>query len=177
MDQITLAMISAIGGLIGAFGAAFAAFAAFRSAGVAKTAVDQASKSEKKRNFSNAVQAAQRVVAEHSRVIEMGGRLKGQYQTLFTFAGGTGSSRLQFYLGRIEDTEAEIATFEQSAAQWLSTAMGQINDPPEIVENKLYEFSGYLARLEALKEGFREEMVDLEKQNQTYREQALSRIP
>lgn len=177
MEPSTLSMISAIGGLAGAVGAGLAALAAFRSAGVAKTAVDQAAKSEERRIFDDTVRTAQRVVAEHGRVVELAGRLKIEYQTLFTLAGRTGSSRLDMHLGLIADKEAEIAPYEQRATQWLSTLTGQIDDPQETEVEKLYEFSGYLAQLEAVKDGFREDYGYVERQSQTYRARALNRAP
>ena len=177
MQPETLSIVSAIGSLVAAAGGLFAAFAAFRSAGSARAAVEQGVELERRRLVGLVVEAAQKVETEYMRVTEVAPRLKRAYKDLSTFAGQSGGSRLTLYLAKIEKSEKEVAPFMDEAGSFLTGPKSPSDIPEEELAGLLHKFNGYLGQLRVAKESFRDDLASVERQNEAYREQAITRTP
>ncbi len=173
----TLSLIAAIGGLVGAIGGVFAAFAAFRAAGAAKAAVKQGAELERRRLVGQVVQAAQEVVAEHMRMTEVAPDLKLAYQTLSTFSGGSGSSRLKMYQDSVDKKVEESAPLKDEAGEFFTDLKARSDLSDEELTTALHRFNGYSTQLRVTNEGLRKELASIERQNTTFREKAISGLP
>ncbi len=174
MTPETLSVVTAIGGLVAAVGGLFAAFAAFRPAGFARAPVEQRTELERRQFIRLVAEAAQKVETEYMRVTAVTPRLKRAYKDLFTFAGHSGGSRLTRYLEEIEESEEEVAALMDEAGSFLTGLKSRLDIPEVELADLLHKFNGYLGRLRVAKEGFRDDLASVERQNEAYRERALN---
>jgi len=173
MDQATLSMISAIGGIIGAVAALFAAGAAFRSAGIAKDAADNAQLVEHRGLVRDVVSILQAVVAETMRVDDLANKLKQGYRELSTHAGQTGGSREKSFVSQVEEKQSGVTVFHQQALKLLDDLKTLRELPEEELSNLLIEHEGYLTQTRRVKEKLVHDFDQLESENRAYRERAI----
>ena len=120
MDTETLSMIAAVTSIITAIGSVFAAVAAFRAAATARAAVKHGIEREKRRLVGQVVRAAQGAEAEHMRVAEVAPDLKLAYKELYSFAGGSNSSRLKMHQERIDKAVMDGEPLKDEAIKYLA---------------------------------------------------------
>ena len=172
----TIILVAAVTGLIGATGGLFAAIAAFRSAGVAKAAIQHAKESERRRLFGSVVKAAQRIAIEHKRIEECIPILRRAYSDLGVFSGTTRGSWLQPKYDEIDAIIQEVAPIAANAENWLRDERPRREDiSDDELDDLHYEFSDGLGQLQVARERVREDLASVERQNQMYREQGISR--
>ncbi|HHJ16273.1 MAG TPA: hypothetical protein ENJ80_06205 [Gammaproteobacteria bacterium] len=177
MDQGTLSMISAVGGVVAAFGGLFAALAAFRSAGIAKNAADRAQEVERRSLIRDVTASAQAVIAESLRVDDLSNNLKREYKDLSIFSGGVGGSREKVHVDAVEEKQRGVMSLQQEALSTLENGEALRGMSEETLSGLLAKYEGYLIQIRRVKEKLLLELGSVEKQNYLFREKAIKGSP
>lgn len=173
MDQTTLSMISAIGGIIGAVAALLAAGAAFRSAGIAKNAADNAQLVERRGLVRDVVSVLQAVVAETMRVDDLANKLKQGYRELSTHAGQVGGGREKNLVSQVEEKQRGVTVFHEHALKLLDDLKALRELTEEDLYNLLIEHENFLMKTSRVKEKLAHDFEQLEGEIRVYRERAI----
>lgn len=107
-----LGLIAAVTGLVAAIAGLWSARAAARSARHAQDI-------DRRAQLRDVVATAQNIIAESTRVEDLSTKLTMAYRTLFTFAGGSGSSRLKLYLDEVEQLKQEVVPLKEEAKKHM----------------------------------------------------------
>lgn len=173
MDQSTISAIIAIASLVGAAGGLFAAFAAFRSAGIAKQASDHAAAIERNAQLRELVGTANEVVAETIRVDDLSNKTKMELQTLFTFSGASGNSRLDVLKADIESKQRSIGPVQEKARSIVESRSEHKSWSEEKINDLQSELDNYVIQVTRIKEELLQELASYEDQNRIHREKTI----
>ena len=173
LDQTTLSIISAIGGLVAAVGGLFAAVAAFRSAGTAKEAASHAKEIEHRALVRDVLSAAQNIIAETMRVDDLANKLKKGYSDLAMFSGQFGGSRQKTFTKEIEIKQQSVIPLQQESIKAIDEQK-QLRELDESnLTNLLIKYEGQLIQARRVKEKLSLELASVDQQNQTYIENRI----
>src|SRR5690349_17368175 len=117
---MTLALISTIAAAVSAIGGLLATIAAFRSAALTKTALQHAAELERRRTCDAILEQAQRVTAEHARVISLVRKLEEENRNYADLTGNTLGSWLGQKLQDLAAVRQDIEPVRQRAAEKAS---------------------------------------------------------
>ena len=173
LDQSTLTLFSAVGGVLGAAGGLFAAVAAFRSAGAAKEAAKHAQQVEHRELVRDVIAAAQNTIAETMRVDDICNRLKMGYRDLSIFTGQTGGSREKVHIDEVEKKQKQVIPPQQEALKLLEDKKLLLDKEESALTDELVKFEGYVIQVRRVKEKLEQDLISLERENQTFRENAI----
>ena len=173
LDQTTLSLISAAGGLIAAAGGLFAAVAAFRSAGTAKEAAAHAKQIEHRAVVRDVLSVAQNIIAETMRVDDIGNKLKKGYSDLAMFSGQHGGSRKKVLTEEVEKKQKGIIPFQQEALKTIDEQEHLRALEESQLTNRLIKYEGQLIQVRRVKEKLNHELTSVDQQNNTYRENVI----
>lgn len=177
MDQNTLSIIAAVGGVVAAFGGLFAAIAAFRSAGVAKISAVRAQEIERRSLIREVATSAQAVIAESLRIDDLSNNLKREYKDLSIFSGGTGGSREKVHFDAVEEKQKGVISLQQDALSTLEDGEMLRGMTEEALSGLLTKYEGYLIQIRRVKEKLVLELGSVEQQNHLFREKAIKGSP
>lgn len=177
MNESTLSLIAAVGGVVAAVGGLFAAIAAFRSAGVAKSAAEHAQEVERRSLLRDVSAAAQSVIAESLRIDDLSNNLKRAYRQLSTFAGQTGGSRENLHIEEVEKKQRDVGPLQQKGREFLENHEALRSMSEENLTESLTQFEGYLTQIRRVKEKLSQDLASVEQQNQLFREKAIKGAP
>lgn len=163
-----LGFIAAVTGLMAAIGGLWSARAAARSARHAQDV-------DRRAQIREVVATAQTIIAESTRVEDLSPKLAMAYRTLFTFSGGSGSSRLKLYLDEVEQLKQEVVPLKEEAEKHMldQKEMRKLSEGDLV--GRTVRLDGHLLRVRVIKEKFEHDLKDVESQNATYREQVIKR--
>ncbi len=173
IEQSTLSLISAVGGLVAAIGGLVAAAAAFRSAGTARDAANRAQQTERRALLRDVLMAAHNVIAETMRVDDLGNKLKGEYRSLAIFAGQLGGSREKLHTNMVEEKQRGLQPLQQEALKTIEDQASWKDLPEDELTNLLTRLSSHLIQIRRVKEKFLQDLNSVEGENRTYRESAM----
>ena len=173
LDQSTLTIISAVGGVIGAVGGLFAAVAAFRSAGTAKEAAKHAQQVEHRELVRDVIAAAQNTIAETMRVDDISNKLKMGYRELSIFTGQLGGSRGKAHTGEVEKKQQQVIPLQQEAIKLLEDKKSLREKEESELTDELVKYEGYVIQVRRVKEKLELDLASVERENQTFRENAI----
>jgi len=93
-----------------------------------------------------------------------------------TFSGGSGSSRLKFYLDEVEQLKQEVVPLKEEAEKHMLDQKEMRKFSEEDLVGRIVRLDGHLLRVRVIKEKFEHDLKDVESQNATYREQVIKRV-
>lgn len=166
-------VISTIAAVVSALGGCFAAVAAFRSAGSARAANEAAQISEKRAALRQLSITAGEVLVEAERTNARGVDLKNAYQTLFTFAGQSGGSRLGMYMGEVDKKLKNVEDLSQKAQPFVSDLESLMNEPSQEINSREIVITQTLTKVRGIREDLEREYSSIEAQNKTYHDKVI----
>jgi hypothetical protein len=163
-----LGLIAAVTGLV-------AAIAGLWSARAAAVSARHAQDVDRRAQLRHVVATAQNIIAESTRVEDLSSKLTMAYRTLFTFSGGTGSSRLRLYLDEVEQLKQEALPLREEAEKHMFDQKELRKLSEDDLVGETVRLDGHLLRVRVIKEKLDHDLKDVESQNATYREQVIKR--
>ncbi|MEJ2601247.1 MAG: hypothetical protein P8Z00_23155 [Anaerolineales bacterium] len=178
LDQTTLTLISALGGLMGAIGGTFAAIAAYHSAGIARKSVKLTREAEHAGFVRNVLAVANTVLAESLHVDNLSNKLIQGYETLFAFGNRSGSAGKEGLVGGVKKTKLDTLTpLQEKAREIIDNKNNLRSQSREELMDDLIDLDGCLGQIKRIQEQFDHALLDVERQIQTYRERAITTLP
>lgn len=174
MSPELLSGFAAVTGFLGALGGLVASLAAFRAGAAQTAAADKAEQNRIALARRDAIIAGHRVVAESLLVQRLVEDLNVAYQTLFTFSGGTGSSRLKLYTDRTTAAGERVGPVQNEARRAVEEIQGAAEHSEAELLESLIDLESKLVQVRREKEGLAAELAGIEAQNRIYREQAIN---
>ncbi len=154
--------IAEIAGLIGAVGGLFAAIAAFISAKTAKQASDHAAAIEKRAQVRELSGTANEIIAETLRIDGLAAKCKMQLKSLFSFSGGTNSSRQKVLEEAIEAKQKSIGPIQSRAREISESRSDHKNKSEDEMNTIQSELDNDLIQVSRIKEELQEELASYE---------------
>jgi len=176
-DPAVLAFISAVTGAVGGLASVLAAIAAFRAAGAARESALHARAVERRQLLRDVVAAAQNVVSDARRIDDIAKFLKSGYSDLFRFAGQSGGGRQKLCVDEVGKKQKQVAGMRESAGTYAADP-GLLGNMPEPELPTLYTtLHGHHVEVQRLRITLERELESVERELQTYRENALHGQP
>lgn len=176
LDQATLSLISAAGGIIGAVGGLFAAVAAFRSAGTASQAAKNAQQVEHRELVRDVVSVAQSVIAESMRIDDISNKLKSGLRDLAKSRGQFGGKIQKALTEEVEKKQKSVIPLQQEALKLLEDKKALRERSEEDLTDELVKFEGYQIQIRRVKENLQHDLIEVERDNQAFREKVINSI-
>lgn len=167
--EILASVSSFLSSDIGLIVAIVAAMAAVWSAYSAARSAKHAQDVERRGLQRDVIGAAQSTVAEARRIDDLGAKLTLAYQTLFTFSGGSASSRLEMYVRDIDEMKHDAAVVKNEAESLTIDPKRMRGLSNEDLTSLLVRLDGNLTKVRIIKEKLEHDLSEVESQNAMYR--------
>lgn len=167
-------LISIIASVVSAIGAAAACIAAFKSAGHAKEAFDEGQKADKRFALRQLSLTAHQVSVQADRVKWTAQGLRSEYQILAAFSGASGSSRLSVLTKEVDEKVQIADALQLKAKPFIKLQMALLSGSLDEITAREVTMSQHLTEVIGLREKVEIELTNIQAQNSTYREIAIT---
>ncbi len=178
MPLLSNDLLIAAGSLAAGLGAAISAALAWRSVRAAERLQAEYLQKEKQSIWKEIRVLSARAEAKKDSILRIAEELVLAYKTLFTFAGqGSGSSRLNLYLERVEATKSDSLADWENADRAAAAHSRLVDLDHQSAGDTLVRLEEYFIRLSLKDDQLKDELVDVQRQNDQFRAEAIKPNP